>query len=122
MVLVIDDEYFVRDAVLDILTFSGYHALGAASGAEGLKLLAEHRPLVRVILLDMKMPGLSGQETLQQIRQLTPTVPVILCSGADERDAVLHTPADHPLTFLQKPYALDALMTQIDAAYAYMPA
>jgi CheY-like chemotaxis protein len=118
MVLVIDDEYFVRDAILDILAFSGYHALGAASGIEGLKLLEEHRAHIRVILLDMKMPGMNGVETLQRIRQLAPSVYVILCSGVDDREPNLRSSGDPALAFLQKPYSLDALMTQLSVAYA----
>jgi DNA-binding NtrC family response regulator len=118
MVLVIDDEYFVRDAVLDILAFSGYHALGAASGIEGLRLLEEHGSHIRAVLLDMKMPGMNGLETLQRIRQLAPNVYVILCSGVDDRGPALRSGGDPALTFLQKPYSLEELMTQIHAAYA----
>lgn len=118
MVLVIDDEYFVRDAVLDILAFSGYHALGAAGGIEGLRLLEEHGPHIRAVLLDMKMPGMNGLETLRRIRQLAPNVYVILCSGVDDRDPALRSGGDPALAFLQKPYSLEELMTQIHAAYA----
>jgi DNA-binding NtrC family response regulator len=63
---------------------------------------------------------MNGLETLQRIRQGAPALPVILCSGMDDRPQSLCT--DLALGFLAKPYTLDALVTLVSAAYARQPA
>ena len=116
MVLVIDDEAYVREVVIDILDFAGYRALGAANGEEGLRLFADHQSQVRVVLLDMKMPGLSGPETLQRLRAVAPTLSVVLCSGLGELDSSLNIADDPKLSYLRKPYTMEALVEMVKTA------
>jgi DNA-binding NtrC family response regulator len=107
MVLIIDDEIFIRDAVYDILEFSGIKALCAANGHEGLALFRQHQDKIKVILLDMKMPGMDGLEMLDA------GIKVILCSGVDETATKAAIAGDRALLFLQKPYTLDALLSSV---------
>jgi DNA-binding NtrC family response regulator len=118
MVLVIDDEAYVREVVIDILDFAGYEALGAASGEEGLRLFADNQQKIRVVLLDMKMPGLTGPETLQRLRAVAPTISVVLCSGLGELDTTLNIADDPKLSYLRKPYTMEALVDMVKLADA----
>ncbi|MES1194697.1 MAG: ATP-binding protein, partial [Opitutus sp.] len=65
--LVIDDEQAVRGVIATLLTARGAKVLAASNGAEGLELLQIHGEKISAILLDMTMPGLSGEETLRQM-------------------------------------------------------
>lgn len=66
-IAVIEDEKPIRDMYLMKLTSSGYDAEGAADGAEGLELVKKFKPLV--ILLDLRMPVMNGQEMLKRLRE-----------------------------------------------------
>jgi CheY-like chemotaxis protein len=113
MILVIDDEEVVRNAVVDVLEFSGFRVLSAASGVEGLQCFADHVGEVGVVLLDMKLPDMSGMETLRRLRTLNPAVGVILCSGLEESTLQREQQHDPTLAVLQKPYSLEALLDKI---------
>jgi CheY-like chemotaxis protein len=79
-ILVVDDDEGIRTIVNHHLTRQGYTVLEAASGEEALVLASEHR--VEAILLDLYMPGLSGWETLQRLRNTPATahIPVVILS------------------------------------------
>lgn len=81
VILVVDDEELVRSTAARILQRHGYTVLEADRGDEGLRILRSADPPVDLVLLDLIMPGLSGRQTLEQIRLLAPTLPVVLISG-----------------------------------------
>ncbi len=115
-ILVIDDEDVVRHAVIDLLTLGGWQVLEAATGMQGIALYRQYRDIIKLVLLDMRMPGLSGVETLRQLQSFDPQVKVVLTSGYGEREALTrfgHTPH---LSFLQKPYRLETLFDTINRA------
>lgn len=80
-ILIIDDEPLVRDAVRDMLTDTALHILEAESGYAGLDLFTIHRASIRLILLDVSMPQLSGYDTLLRLREIDAHVPIVLSSG-----------------------------------------
>ena len=111
VVLVIDDAGSVREAVKDLLAIIDVIVLVAEDGYEGLRIYEKRMNEIALILLDLNMPGLSGQETLQQLYQLNPAVKVILSSGYSA-EAVTEN-CDGVVGFLQKPYDGDELIEQI---------
>ena len=79
-ILVIDDEAAIRESLRMILEYDGhYECLGAASGPEGLSVLTQAMP--DMVILDIKMPGMNGLETLAEIRKVDATVPVVMNSA-----------------------------------------
>ena len=86
-VLVIDDEAVVRGMAEATLTRYGYTVLLAEDGGQGVKLFREHAPAISLVLLDMTMPVMGGEEALEEIRHLNPAVPVIGSSGYSESTA-----------------------------------
>ncbi|MCB0067298.1 MAG: response regulator [Caldilineaceae bacterium] len=114
-ILVIDDEEAIRESLTDILEYSGFQVLAAEDGKSGITLFEEHKPEIGLIILDLLMPGLSGPETLQQLRLLDPAVTILLSSGyhEDEIAQILDgTSAGHSnIHFLQKPYSLATVVS-----------
>lgn len=114
-VLVVDDEILIRDLAKKMLDRFGYKAMVAASGEEALKIFREKHKFIDLVLLDVLMPRLSGPETLQQLRELDPNVPVILSSGysADQFDGGTSIEA---AGLIQKPYRAEDLARAIRRA------
>jgi len=109
-VLVIDDDKEIRAAILDLLKQSGYDALEAASGQQGLELAAKHKP--DLILLDSMMPGVDGWGVLHKL-QADPALadtPVIVLSAIRDTDMALSLGAASVMT---KPVDAPALTAEI---------
>jgi PAS domain S-box-containing protein len=113
LVLVIDDEEAVREAVTDILELHGLDVVTAADGQTGIELFRQRSQEISLVLLDLSMPGLSGQETFRALRGIDPTVPVILSSGYNEHEATRRFVGKGLAGFLQKPYNLEGLVEKI---------
>ncbi|MCB8942308.1 MAG: response regulator [Ardenticatenaceae bacterium] len=111
LVLVIDDEAPVREAVEDVLMMLGMGVMTAENGRLGIAHYQENMADIDLVLLDLSMPGISGKETLAELRQLNPEVIVILSSGYSSQDYVPEM--DARTDFLQKPYDIDELIAKI---------
>lgn len=116
-VLVVDDESAVRGVAKRILSDAGFQVLLAADGEEALRICAE-RPDVRVVLLDMAMPRMSGEEAFRRLRAARPDVRVVLCSGYSEQDAADRFAGEGPISFLHKPYRAAELVDVVRRALA----
>ena len=78
-ILVIDDEAAIRDSLKMILEYEDYEFIGAASGPDGIASVKREAP--DLVVLDIKMPGMNGLETLAEIRRLDEALPVAMISG-----------------------------------------
>ncbi|MBK9051560.1 MAG: response regulator [Chloroflexi bacterium] len=107
IVLVIDDEKAIREAVTDILSLYDVPVLAAADGEQGTILYAQHAAAIGLILLDLTLPGLSGEATFYRLRDLNPHVPIIISSGYRHNSMNARFPVGTP--FLPKPYDLARL-------------
>jgi two-component system, cell cycle sensor histidine kinase and response regulator CckA len=114
-VLLVDDEEIVREAAGQMLEHLGFTVLVAVDGAEALGVFRRCREEIRLVLLDMTMPLMDGQETFRELRSLAPDVRVLLASGYNEQDATSHfVGVDKGLAgFIQKPFALVDLEAKI---------
>src|SRR5688500_13189818 len=87
LVLMIDDDDCVRRAARHILELFGYRVVEANGGRAAIETLSARRAEIRLVLLDMTMPDMSGPETFQALRRIADDVPVILASGCSEAEA-----------------------------------
>ncbi|MCA9971332.1 MAG: PAS domain S-box protein [Anaerolineales bacterium] len=110
LVLVIDDEAHVREAVSDILGLENIGVLTAVDGESGLALYQAHQADITLVLLDLSMPGWSGERTLRELRKVNPDVRIILSSGYNEVEATQRFAGRRLTGFLQKPYSAGKLL------------
>ncbi len=115
-VLIIDDEPSMRSVARRVVERLGLSVLEAEDGAQGLALFAARAHEISVVLLDLTMPKLGGEEVLAQIRTTHPALPVIVASGYDHADALARMPQDGCTTFLQKPFGVQALREALGGA------
>lgn len=114
--LLVDDEAELVSTLVERLGFRGVAAEDAQTGVEALEKLRS-RPF-DVVVLDLKMPGMSGLEVLSVIKREFPRIPVILITGhgspADSSEAIPESVFD----FLPKPVSLEKLLEKIREAVA----
>lgn len=108
--LVIDDEAPIREAVTDIMALVQISVIVAYDGQNGLTLFRQHQAEIGLILLDLSMPGLSGEETLYQLLALDPQVKIILSSGYSQSEVRNLLNNQRIVAFLQKPFSFQELI------------
>jgi two-component system KDP operon response regulator KdpE len=112
-ILVIDDEVQIRRFLRISLEVNGYHVHEAVRGDEGLTKAAQLRP--DLIILDMGLPDMDGQDVLRRVREWTKTPVLILSVRDDDRTKVLALDAGAD-DYLTKPFSTDELMARIRVA------
>jgi signal transduction histidine kinase len=106
-ILIIDDEEIVRDTCTQILAKSNYEIATASNGRDGLALLEEFHP--DLALVDLKMPGISGFEVLDQIHAYDPTIVAIVITGFATVSSAVEAMKKGTYDFLPKPFTPDEL-------------
>jgi PAS domain S-box-containing protein len=112
-ILVADDEALVRRTVKSALEWQGYRVLLAENGRQAVDLLRSHREEVGLVLLDLTMPLLGGEEAVRELRRVRPDVKIVLSSGIDEAEAIQRFAGQRIAGFIQKPYTAGQLAEKI---------
>ncbi len=112
-ILVIDDEPDVRMVVERILKRLGFKVISAADGASGVRLLRQHESEIRGVLLDLTMPTMDGETTLQQLQLIQPDLKVILMSGYNEQMISERFRGRNLVGFLSKPFMISDLREKL---------
>jgi two-component system phosphate regulon sensor histidine kinase PhoR len=113
-ILVVDDEKVVRDGCSRVLTGKGYRVLTAGNGQEGMDILA--RETVDIILLDLKMPVMSGEEMLDKTREMYLDVPVVIITGHGTIDTAVECMKKGAYDFITKPFQIEQFLITIKRA------
>ena len=116
-VLIVDDEYYIRDVLVAFLLDAGYDATSARNGRDAMDCLRQYPGRFRLILLDVMMPYMTGWELLERIRNDTAlaTLPVILMTAAENvHQRALERGATD---YLPKPIDLDELLDIVENYY-----
>jgi two-component system, cell cycle sensor histidine kinase and response regulator CckA len=117
-ILIVDDEEIVRHAASNTLARYGYDAIVAADGAEALRAFRRDPGRIALVLLDLTMPVMSGEQTLRELQTIRPDVRVLLTSGYNEVEAVQRFVGKGLAGFIQKPYTSLALAEKVKEALA----
>jgi PAS domain S-box-containing protein len=113
LALVVDDEELVRRVATSGLQHYGYSVMTAENGREAVELFREHHDRIAIVILDMAMPVMGGEEALRHLKAIAPDVKVVMTSGfyEDETDVTGKGLAG----FLQKPYTASQLAEKMKA-------
>lgn len=112
-ILVVDDEETVRTVIQRCLEHLGYEVEVAVSGEEAIQLYRKNARKYRLVILDMLMPQMPGDEVFFRLQEIDPSIPVLIASGyaSDDRSSrVLRAGA---VGFLQKPFAVEELAGEV---------
>jgi len=110
LVLVVDDEFSIRDITQQTLEAFGYRVLTASDGAGAIALYARHASEIAVVLTDMMMPVMEGAAAIQVLLRINPAVRIVAASGLDSGDPVANASVPGVKHFLLKPYTAATLL------------
>lgn len=115
-ILVIDDEKNIREGLSAALELEGYSVRLAADGREGLAQIEKGD--IDLVITDLRMPGISGEEVLARVRGESPGIPVIVLTGHGSIDTAVDAMRNGAYDFLTKPLSLDRLTLIVKRALA----
>ena len=113
-ILVVDDELFVRELLLEFLSTEGYDVLLADSGEKAVEIV-QTQP-TDVVLLDLKMAGMDGIETLKQIKKIDPNALAIVMTGYPTIESSIDALRYGACDYVIKPFKLNDLKSSIENA------
>jgi PAS domain S-box-containing protein len=117
-VLVVDDDDTVRTVTRHMLERSGFTVLTARDGTEGVAAFAGARDRIALVLLDLTMPALGGEEVFRAMRSIRPDVRVVLMSGYSSHQLAARYGSEGLAGFIQKPFRFEELEACLTAASA----
>ncbi len=117
-ILVVDDESMALVLIKRLLSEAGYQVMTAQSGFEALDLFRRQPHAFRLVLLDLTMPFMDGEETFHRLREIRADIPVVLCTGFIRRDRLDRLMKDGIAGFLRKPLAPDEIVDHVRAVLA----
>ena len=113
-IIIVDDEPSIRKTIEGVLTDEGYQTISVGTATELFKALETEKP--NLVLLDIWLPGMDGIETLGELRQRHPEIPVIMMSGHATIATAMKATKLGASDFIEKPIDLDALLKSICGA------
>lgn len=113
-VMVVDDEKVVREGCRRILTGRGYDVITAENGAQAMELLGCRG--VDLILLDLRMPVMNGEEVLERVGPQYPDIPVIIITGHGTIDTAVDCMKRGAYDFITKPFQVDQFLLTVNRA------
>jgi two-component system cell cycle sensor histidine kinase/response regulator CckA len=119
-ILLVEDEPFVREATSSILESAGFEVLPAEDAREAMKIYEESTRGIDLVMTDMVLPGVTGQQLGQDLRQRSPEVLVLVTSGYGNPEYEVEAPESRTY-FLAKPYSRRTLVDKIEKILGAVP-
>ena len=113
--MLVDDEERFLSTTQKVLEKKGYRVLTAASGAEALEKLKKN--LIHVVILDVKMPGMDGNDVLKEIKRQFPMVEVIMLTGHATVESAVDGLKSGATDYLTKPADIEELILKAEEAF-----
>ena len=114
-ILLVDDEVPFVETMTKRLSKRGFDILSAHTGPDALDQLSKHRG-IEVVILDVKMPGMDGVQTLEEIKRRFPITEVIMLTGHATVESAIEGMKLGAFDFLMKPCDMDQLVFKVEAA------
>lgn len=110
-ILIVDDQFGIRILLNEVFHKVGYQTFQAANGIQALEILTNHSP--DLVLLDMKIPGMDGNEILKRMKQIDPDIKVIIMTAYGELDMIQQAKDLGAITHFAKPFDIDDIRSAV---------
>ncbi len=112
LILVVDDQFTDRETLKTILEDKEYRVAMASDGAETIRMVKERH--YDIIFLDVKLPGMNGVETFEQVKKIDPEATVIMMTGYSVEDLLKEAVSAGAYTCLYKPFNMEKVVTMLN--------
>lgn len=112
-VLLVDDEHMVRDTVAAMLEHIGFKVISAYDGRHAIELFERHSKDIELVLLDVTMPHMAGEDAYRILRSMRSDVPIVVMSGYSQKQLQGKFADDGVAAFIQKPFSVPAILKLI---------
>jgi CheY-like chemotaxis protein len=112
-VLLVEDEQAVRRAVRDVLQRNGYRVLVASNAGEAILISEQHTGFIHLMLTDVVMPRMSGQDLVERLEPWHPEMKVLYVSGYTDNAIAEHGVLAPGVALLQKPFSVESLLQKV---------
>ncbi len=112
-VLLIDDEMVIREIGDEMLQSLGFSCITAQDGPEGIAIYKENRDKIALVILDVEMPGLSGDKVYDRLKEINPAIKILIASGYSKHHLEANffkQKLDH---YMPKPFQMDQLVQKL---------
>ena len=113
-VLLIDDDPNIGAVAVELIRALGMDTVACTSGLEGVSIIQKEPDKYSCIICDLTMPGMSGKDTILEIRRFNPNIPVVITSGLSRQQVMDELEGIPVAGFLQKPYSLAELKKTLE--------
>jgi two-component system, response regulator, stage 0 sporulation protein F len=114
--LIVDDQHGIRILLTELFMTEGYTTYQASNGKLALEIVKRESP--QLVLLDMKIPGMDGLEILKHIKDIDPSIKVIMMTAYGELDMIKETTMNGALMHFTKPFDIDELRHAVNEQFA----
>ena len=112
-ILVVDDDKIFRESTCDVLKRMGYRTIEARNGTEAIQQFEQHHDVIRLILMDILMPGMTGVQTAKAIRRTSQDVPIIYLTAYDRSQPMEPEVYEEHAELINKPFRISTLSQMI---------
>ncbi len=112
-ILLVDDEELIREVSMELLVECGYKVLIASGGQEALEIYRGNYDHIDLVMLDMAMPGMSGDEVYRKLKLEFPDIRILISSGSGITEKISELLKDKNVGYVNKPYTLEELSVSI---------
>ena len=112
-ILIVDDEEIIRSMLQELLESLGYTIFLAIDGEDAVQLYSQRHDDIDLVIMDMIMPKMGGQETCLKLKEINPAIKVILSSGFSQDNAVQEILSAGVNGFIHKPFTIPELSKKI---------
>ncbi|MCX6581705.1 MAG: response regulator [Candidatus Aminicenantes bacterium] len=114
LLLLIDDEEVIREIGGEMFESMGFSCITAKTGEEGIKLYRERKADIRLVVLDIELPGISGEKVYEALKEINPDLKILLVSGYGKDYLEAFFFKEKVVHFVSKPFQLSKLTQTID--------
>ncbi len=117
-ILVVEDEYLVRELICDTLKNLGYKVLEAANGEQALKVFEQHADQIDLVLTDLIMPGMNGKKLAEILKQENPDVRLLFMTGYDDNAISKQGMVAEDIDYISKPFSPAKLAKKLEEVFS----
>ncbi len=114
LILLVDDEAEIREVTITVLEAYNYQVITAKNGIEAIAIYSQYQDQIRVVLMDIMMPGMNGNSAIYKLKEINPHVPIIACSGCNIENMIESRNEVNVAAILSKPYTNEELLEKLN--------